>query len=293
MKIGFFGASVTAQKTGYAQLLSKKLNEEGTETHVFGYGGNHIDDAGICMIDNVIEKKCDYCFIDFFSTSYCLTNERTIENLNTIVYKFTKANCKLIFLFLLMEDHANRLSFYEYLKEYLGKTGLFYIDVNEHFQYSKELCRDAVHTTDLGSEKYSELIYQKFKTHSTSIELPINIIKTRFCEDIKVLSINKIFEDKIILNGNGLIIGFYLVVGPKSGFIKVNGRKYSIWDVHCHYERNHFCLKNINISETLEIKILQDTIDYSKCRREIAETDIKKELNIIKVFYIGENITLV
>jgi hypothetical protein len=199
--IGFFGASVTAQKNGYAPLLSKKLHEEGIETHIFGYGGNHMDDAGICLIDNVIEKKCDYCFIDFFSTGYTTMNDKTIECLDTIVYKFTKANCKLIFLFLLREDHVNRIHFYNFLKKYLDERNIFYIDINEQLEYSNEICRDAVHTTDLGSEKYTDVIFEKFKSINSYIEYPSNVVETRYCDKIKTLSVNKSFTNKIILRG--------------------------------------------------------------------------------------------
>jgi hypothetical protein len=241
----------------------------------------------------VIEKKCDYCFIDFFSSGYCIINEKTIEVLDTIVYKFTNSSCKLIFLFLLRDDHHIREPFYKFVKEYLDKNGLFYIDLNHHLEYSTELCRDNVHTTDLGSEKYSSIIYEQLKINKHSIVYPINTIKTRFCDKIKSLKINKIFKDKFVLKGNCFIISFYLIIGPKSGLVEVNGKQYSIWDVHCHYERNHFYLKNIHINNELEIKILQDYIDYSKCKREIKETNIEKELNVLEIFYVGDNIELV
>jgi hypothetical protein len=292
--IGFFGASVTAQKNGYAPLLSKKLHEEGIETHIFGYGGNHMDDAGICLIDNVIENKCDFCFIDFFSTGYTTMNDKTIECLDTIVYRFTTANCKLIFLFLLMDVHVIRIPFYMFLKKYLDERNIFYIDINEQLEYSNELCRDNVHTTDLGSEKYADVIFEKFKTRKSRIEYPSKIVETRFCNNkIKSLSINKTFKDKLILRGNGLIIAFYLKIGPKSGLVEINGIKYSIWDIHCHYERSNFKLKNLNVNGDLEIKILQDEIDYSTCRRPIVETTVEKELNVLEIFYIGEDITLI
>jgi hypothetical protein len=290
--VGFFGASVTAQKTGYTYLLSKKLKDDEIETHVFGYGGNHIDDAGICFLDNVIEKKNDYCFIDFFSTGYFEISQKLIEILDTIVYKFTKVNCKLIFLFFLREDHVKRIPFYNFVKEYLNKNGLFFLDINDYLEYSSDLCRDNVHTTELGSEKYANIIYEQFKINKCCINYPVNITETRFCVKIKSISINKIFKDKLILKGNCFIISFYLIVGPKSGLVEVNGKQYSVWDIYCHYERPHFNLKNINVTNELEIKVLQNDIDYSKCKREITETCAEKELNILKIFYIGESIEL-
>lgn len=53
--ISFFGASTTQQKSGYAIYLIGKLGE-GTTTFIHGYGGDHIDSAGICFIDEVFKK---------------------------------------------------------------------------------------------------------------------------------------------------------------------------------------------------------------------------------------------
>jgi hypothetical protein len=125
-----------------------------------------------------------------------------------------------------------------------------------------------------------------------AIHYPLDILKTRFCEKVRVLSVNKIFKSDFTVKGNGLIIAFYLIIGPKSGFVEVNGNKHSIWDQWCHYERPHFNLKNMNINGELKIKVLQDSIDYSKCRREVTEHNIEKELNVLQIFYIGDDIAI-
>jgi len=288
--ISFFGASVTQQKNGYAEQLSKKfLNDE---VHIFGYGGNHINDAGICFIDNVLNINSNYCFIDFFSTAYNSADETTIEILDTIVYKLTQNNCKIIFLFLLNQQHNERIDFYNFVKKYIISKNLFYIDLNDFFKYDTTMIRDTVHTTDFGALQYAETIYDIFNKNKNTIQYPVNVEKTKFCDNVKVLNVNKIFNDVVILEGDCLIIAFYLNIGPHSGILEIDNTKYSIWDQWCHYDRTHFNLHKLVVKDRLEIKILQENIDYSSCRRTIIETDLMKELNIIDIYYIGNSLTI-
>jgi hypothetical protein len=289
--ISFFGASVTGQKNGYARQLSDKFLN--TDTHIFDYGGNHIDDAGIVFIDNIIKVNSNYCFIDFFSTAYKYISEETIEYLDTIVYKLTKSNCKIIFLFLLDIDHNNRIEFYNFLKKYLISKNLYYIDMNDFLKYDTNLVRDSVHTTDFGAEEYSKIIFDLFQKDKHIIDYPIDIIKTKYCDDVKVLNVNKIFKENVIFEGDCFIIAFFLIIGRNSGIVDINGVKECIWDQWCHYDRNHFNLKKITVKDKLEIKILQDDIDYSSCRRDINERFVNKELNIINIYYIGNKLNII
>ena len=95
--IAVFGASITQQKTGYAARLNDKLNHP---VSVYGYGGMHLINAGICFIDKFVVESPAYCFVDWFSTAYNEINDDTIQYIDTIIYKFSKINCKPIFLFL-------------------------------------------------------------------------------------------------------------------------------------------------------------------------------------------------
>jgi hypothetical protein len=153
--ITFYGASVTQQKTGYAVKLKSKLKEE---VKIFGYGGMHLNNAGICYIDRVVSEQPEFCFIDWFSTAYIETNQSTLDYLDTMIEKFTKINCKLVFLFFLSKNHNNRLKFYSFCKDHLIKRGIAFCDLNESLKVSTEVLRDNIHTTEYGSEKYSEII---------------------------------------------------------------------------------------------------------------------------------------
>jgi hypothetical protein len=287
--INFFGASVTQQQNGFAVYLSKKLK---SKTNIYGYGGNHLNDAGICNIDIVLETNPNYCFIDFFSTGLNSINDIILESLDTIVYKFTKSNCKLIFLFLLRIDHTTRYEFYNFLKKYLDSKKIYYIDINDYLEFNEILIRDTVHTTDVGSEKYAEIIYDIFKENKPKIEYPTDIIKTRFC-DIKILNVNKIFKEEIILEcqDESMIIAAKLLIGTKSGIIEINNEKMYIWDIWCHYDRINFKIKHQIINGKMPIKILQDKIDYSECKREMNYHGLK-ELNILEIYYIGDDLNI-
>jgi hypothetical protein len=244
------------------------------------------------MYYNVLKTNSNYCFIDFFSTYYVSISEATIEYLDTIVYKLTKSNCKIIFLFLLSSTHNDRIEFYTLLKNYITSKNLYYIDINDFLKYNSDLLSDGLHTTELGSEEYAKIIYDVFQKNKDTIQYPINITMTKYCYDVKTLHVNKIVTDNIIFEGDCFIIAAYLIIGPKSGIVDINGVKESIWDPWCHFERKHFNLKKINVKDKLEIKILQDEIDYSTCRRTITETCINKELNIIDIYYIGDKLEI-
>lgn len=66
MLVSFFGASVTQQTNGYVDVFANLCNDK-FDVKKYGYGSMHIYDAGICFINNVINDKPNYCFIDWFS----------------------------------------------------------------------------------------------------------------------------------------------------------------------------------------------------------------------------------
>lgn len=238
-----------------------------------------------------LKNKPNYCFIDFFSTKHNCMHEIFVECLETIVYKFTKSNCKLIFLFFLHKQHSVRTEFYNYIKQYLTKNNLYCIDINDYLKFDTSLIRDLVHTTEVGSKKYAEIIYSLFEKDKHKIMYPQqDLIEPRFCH-IKKLCVNKTFSKNIILEGDCLIIGFRVTIGPSSGLIKINDKIYSIWDNWSHYDREGFRLKQIELTDNLEIEILQTAIDYSTCNRPMKYDGIKK-LIIIDIYYVGSHLSI-
>ena len=283
MKIACFGASVTEQKNGYVNYLSKKFN---CDVKKFGYGSQHLDGAGVCYINDVLECKPDICFIDWFSTGFTTTDDNTIDYLNTIVYKFSKSNCKLIFLFLPKEDHDKRTNFYSFLKDYLISKKLFYIDINDFVKHNDKICRDIVHTTEAGAELYANIIYDEYTKSLNNIIILKDYKKTKYC-DIKKLNINKCFKKYMIIDGECEIITCGLTLGPNSGYIKVNNSRKLLWDEWCHYNRTATKIDRINIKGNTKIEVLQDKVDYSSCRRDYDFSNIEFELDVLYIFYIG------
>src|SRR5574344_2395817 len=88
-RVAFFGASVTQQNPGYSYETAKLLE---SKYKVFGFGGMHLPDAGICFIDKVLKFKPNYVFVDWFSTDYMEQSNKTLSYIDTLLYKFSKAN---------------------------------------------------------------------------------------------------------------------------------------------------------------------------------------------------------
>ena len=224
MSISCYGASVTAQKTGYAFYLQKLLKKK---INVHGFGGEHIVHGGVVHINEVIKHNPSLCFIDWFSTGFLSTDKKIIVALDTIKYKFTTNNCKIIFLFLPRKDHNKRIIFYNFVKDYLNSNNISFIDINKYISYNDKLLSDNVHTTEYGSEKYANIIFKEY--NNMKIKRPINLNKNKFCY-VKELQVNKIFHKKLELKGNCEVLSCGLQIGPNSGYLNINNNLYLIWD---------------------------------------------------------------
>jgi hypothetical protein len=291
--ISFFGASVTLQKDGYAKLLSKKFNDD---VKIFGYGGMHINNAGICFIDAVLEVKPSICFIDFFSTVYTIEDQNTKDYIDTIIYKFTKANCKLVFLFF-PKKYDNLDQWYLFCKKYLDKKDISYIDVNSKLIDIKKdiFLKDTVHTNNYGSNLYAEIIYNEFEKMKDIISLPKNIIPTKYI-NIKKLKVEKSFDKKINIKGNVRIIGILNTIGPYSGILSIcsdkeNSYKVNIWDQWCYYTRKHFNL-SFSIKKESELTLLSDNFDTKTCKYNIDFNNYRKKIIIHDIYFIGDKIEI-
>jgi hypothetical protein len=288
--INIFGASVTQQKDGYATILKNKLFTD-HEINIFSFGGCHLSDAGIVRIGDVLENNPDVAIIDWFSTAlrsidnevvlnyygnnnikknfFTISHEKVKEYMDTLINKFHKNNCKLVFLFLVRSDHLIRIEFYNYLKKYLDNKKIFYIDLNDKLKYNELIIKDVVHTTKFGSEIYANFIYEKLNSKLDSLSIPTEI-PVPFYGNIKKIDFNKEITEYIEFTGNGTIFTMSVKIGPFSGLIQYNDEKINSWDVYCHFERNfHFpSLKTFEVNNNLKLSVLQEDFDTSICRRE-------------------------
>jgi hypothetical protein len=297
-KIAFFGASITQQNNGFAKYTTDFLK---CESQIFGYGSMHLCDAGICYIDEVLNYKPKYCFIDWFSTGYIKNNKHNLDGIklyiDTIINKFLKNGVIVIFLFFpdcsndsITNQPVNKKDINEKLANYLVKLNVPIIDLSEKFNNSELnliLRDDKIHTTDFGSEVYAKHIskvflddiYKKYKIPDTFPE------KTKY-DVVSKLDCEMSIDQFITLKGPCEIIGISQIIGPYSGLLKINNNIINNWDPWCYYERR-MIKHNFIINDITTIEVLDDAFDYSACKHEQNWND-KKMLKVKSIFYSGE-----
>jgi hypothetical protein len=294
----FFGASVTAQKgdSGYVHVFSKLLVQNNfIDVNIIqkGFGSMHLCDAGICKIDEVIKENPNFCFIDWFSTGFVTNDKEYLQRLlNVIVRKLMLINCKVCFLLIDRLDLGeDRLKMFKNIIEYANQYNIQYIELygNENVQ---ELLRDSVHTNETGATFYAKKIYDYFMVDILHNEQIYNLIPNdNEYSNIKCMEINKQINDEIYITGNFKIIGIEQKIGPFSGLVEItrnNIEKYNqqLWDQWCHFERINIKL-NTPFSESIKIKILQDSFDTTQCKCDIKFNEIKKYMYVHNIYYIG------
>ena len=224
-RIAFYGASVTQQANGYWEYFAK-LNPN-FDVKPFGNGSMHLNDAGICYIDDVINYEPEWCFIDWFSTGYIVygkdkdestTLEEDFEDIkqyiDTIMYSFLSKNIKLVFLTFPDKSIDGRTGnpvekeeIYKKINEYINDIGVPTIDISESFEDLKIILRDGIHTTPFGAEEYSKIIDEEFKNMYNLIEMPEEYPeRNRYC-GVKRMDLNMIVYNELRLKGPCEIIG--------------------------------------------------------------------------------------
>lgn len=299
MRICFYGASVTEQKnnTGYVPVFKNILEENQLNNFEIiqkGFGSMHLFDAGICKIDEIINEKPNYTFLDWFSTGYIETNADKLElYLGVIIRKLMLIQSNICFLlFDRSEMCENRLKMYYLIINYANKYNIHYIKLYNNSNV-KELLRDSVHTNEVGAKFYAETIFDYFTKNMHNKDITYaNIPNENEYSIIKTLKIDKKIDDKIVLFGNFKLIGIYQTIGNFSGIVEIiknNTDKsfFSIWDQWCHYSRNNIKI-NIEWSNTVEIIITQNTFDTSLCKENVDFSSCEKYMYIYEIYYLGE-----
>lgn len=279
MKIAFFGASITQQKSGYVSRF-KELNPN-FEINQFGYGGMYITDAGVCFIDEVVSTKPEYCFLDWFSPACYRPPEKIKDYLDAIVGKLLDIDCHPIFLFFYRQKmDPGWFEMFEYLKAYASNYDINYLDLSK-LEEPDQYLRDTIHTNDLGSKKYGEIINEKF--HSMKFEDSHISPKSNKWSDIHCIETNIEAKEHIRLRSSGCssIVGILQKIGPYTeDVVYLNNNSESVvslkdkWSEQ--YERETIKLNINNFCEELIIKIQNN-----------------KLLKWKTLFYIGDDITII
>lgn len=152
-RLAAFGASVTQQENGYVDQFSKRI---GVKIKKFDYGGMHLPDAGVCFIDTVCTYKPDCVLVDWFSTDYMEQSEKTLQCIDTILYKFSLINCAVVFLIFPERRTDGRQDekevFYDFCRKVLKDRNACYIDISDKLKNVDlaNVLRDSIHTTSYG-----------------------------------------------------------------------------------------------------------------------------------------------
>lgn len=298
-RVCFFGASVTAQKTGYVHFFKSKIGDD-VDVWSFGFGSMHLADAGMAYIDQVLESKPDFCFLDWFVTGRIPSEEDLLEYLDTFRYKFLKKNCQIIFLlFSLAQDrHDHRRAWlFDYVEAYADKYSIPYINVRKDISLYNEalLFKDNVHTTDYGSELYANIILHHFTKKIANNFVKINLIdirKTKYSEIKKIqIAQNTVIEKFLKIKGNAEIIGIEQYIGPHSGiyYLLNDGNQTStgnLWDQWCYYERKNLKISNVKFTSSLELTISQEDFARIDAKKQ-CDWSVRKLMKPEAVFYTG------
>lgn len=308
-KIAFFGASVTQQQNGYWQYFAN-LNPQ-FDVRPFGNGSMHLNDAGICYIEDVIKFNPEWCFIDWFSTGYIVygkdknevtTLEEDFEDIkkyiNTIIYSFLSKNIKLMFLTFPDKSIDGRTGkpvekekIYKKINEYIGSLNIPTLDISESFSDLNIILRDGIHTTPFGAEEYAKLINEEFQNLYGKVEMPLEYpARNKYC-GVKRMDLNMVVYDRLVLGGPCEIIGVSQFIGPYTGLVSIDGEVVNNWDRWCYYERRMVNMK-FKVGEKTTIKILEDDFDRSICNHH-APWNTKKLLKLTECFYIGGDLKII
>jgi len=289
--IHVFGASVTSQKNGYAQLLKEKLESFGNfSVNIFAYGGMHLQDAGVCVIDEVLESNPDICFFDWFSTGFLPELEELYIYLDTITRKCYDKNCRLIFLLLPRNPfEEGREKMYQNVIAYAKEHTIEYIDISQNYRKisdDNDILRDSIHTNENGSQMYFDLVFH-FLSKNLRKQPSISKVpaKNKYSE-IQSTTVSIEATNFIRISGPTEVY-FMTKRGPYSSIIMINkDEEVNTWDSWCHYERDSLLnLIALPKKENL-IEVSDKVIDKRSARQQVP--DCQKKLIIKKMYYIGE-----
>jgi hypothetical protein len=94
----------------------------------------------------------------------------------------------------------------------------------------------------------------------------------------------------------GKLVGFMVIVGRDSGVAEFSDnnqvKKIKLWDQWCHYDRFNttIVLKEYRQLTAIELKITDELIDYSSCRRKISNPEsIVKKIKLVGIMTQGNS----
>jgi len=298
-KVLFHGASVTQQsgEESYFFQLEKSLEHNVIDICIYkkGYGGNHLDDAGLLTIARDLEFGYDYCVLEWNTTSISVFDEKKILH---IVEVILSKNTVPIFLILARRETVKSdRNCEQQVQSFCIEHNIPLLDCRPGLDPSIHL-RDFVHTNLLGATFYASKIHSELLTKLNSFSTS-SILNFEGVNHSGLIVRNFDFN-QTLYEGQNLSVHLDGVVGkaeiiiegvrgPSSPLIKCGCEVFSVWDQWSHYDRDSF----INFSERISLyngqyffEILSDSPDYSKCVREFSYSGVKS-LRIKSIFTVN------
>jgi hypothetical protein len=328
LRIHCFGASVTAQatnhatgeQTGYAQNLKNLLEKDFPDLDfiVTAAGTSHFDQAGYCLLQEVLKSNPDVLILDWHTTGLGEFNNQLW--LAAIQQIKDSGIITLIALFPRRDDFENGTE-RPNIKQARDCAGgcIKLVDQAAFSEFNPEVhLKDMVHTTPAGGIYYAELLAEIIKKSlldgGDKVRLENPCEKTGSQPRIKVPSVSKHsidvdfiscisilieFEGENTINTPSLILDHK--VGPFSPVIEfsLNGsheRLISLWDPWCYWTRQNYM--GIPVGGTskgphrISFSVTDNLPDYQKSRD--SEFDFtpysNRYINIRSIYCIGGKI---
>ncbi|GEM_PF-3462237 len=310
MKIGFIGASVTAQGfnhstkelTGYREYLNQELDRifKDFTSFNFSYPGNRLSDAGLLKVDEVIKYCPDVLVIEPLVEDATRGVAATEDEIHFFYSSFISRGIKVITLLM---PHGNRSIVRDNnYKKIVAINNALNIDTIE-IDISKidiEGWFAGVHTTTEGVKPVGNMIKEQLLKILKSYSPP-HPTKTRVKENVfiervknsetlpKTITISSQCGGKLRLVQKGRI-------GPFSPILNISisqeisdkklALSQSIWDPYCHYERNSYMTlvptHAVDAGHVdYKIQISHDEPNYEECRRDDVKWPEKADLKIV------------
>jgi hypothetical protein len=278
LSIGYFGASVTAQREGYRPRLDERLRVRFGQDHrsIFaGVGGIDVVSAVFLTDDLVTRHRPDLCLVEFTSTAVLggSTLAEAEAAMDGILAKLTSAGTRPCLLHLPRRewraDHSEVLAALDRVADRCRTRS---IDLTgpllDRASAGVPVFRDEVHLApagaDLAAQLIDEAIAPMLADESPAGELPDPLecgyrgagLLPVAAEDAQgPASLRPYKMQRACLelpSGSEIrrefadrLAGLVLLVGPKSGEVEVSDRsgvqRVMTWDEWCHYERYTAC----------------------------------------------------
>jgi hypothetical protein len=339
-KIAFLGNSVTAQREGFRKYLSERIDQSFNKKNNFinaGIGGVGSLASAFLVDDFVLRYRPDICFVECTVADIggATPDHYIASSIEGIIQKLI-SNGTLICFLNLYNSHTTEdriqsvISLYEKIAEHyqvpsINVNRAISLMIKKGAHKSKDIVYDGIHTTTLGGQITSDLIFFAFEAMSmhetpkdlmnafkskfekpfsytqlilpspTLLEFPNLYKEGRFRGIIKYLQIEE-NNTLRLLSSEGSVVGVFIVADEESGvvFLEANFRSFYVqtYDLWCDKERiqaivlEEPCLKNT------EFSISFSTRDEANRGPNGKKNDIKKigkSLKIIGLMMVLED----